>query len=362
MNNRKTSIALAAGGTGGHLFPAQSVAEEFTSKGYRAILICDQRTKDFVKGKLASIDSFKIFAPRPGGTSILDRVVNLIKIIPTVLKVRRYLKTEDVRAVVGFGGYPSLPTLLAALSLKLPTYIHEQNSVLGSVNRLMAPFVKAVFTSFPTTRNLNKKYLKKTLCTGMPIRDVITQHLLKPQEDKDDKIVILVIGGSQGAKILSEIVPVAISQLDKALQKRITVYQQARLNMVHEAKRLYSATECTFIVETFFENIGELISQSDLIIARAGASTIAEIAAFKKQAILIPLAIATDNHQLYNSKLLESAGLAKIVEENVLHPVSLSRTITEMLTKNTRSGKNESELFTPNASKTIVQHILSHDH
>ncbi len=324
-------IILAAGGTGGHLFPAQSLAEELINKGYKPFLICDQRTNEFLRGDLAKIDSLKVFAPRPGN-GIISNFINLFKMIPIVLKLRRVMKQNKARSVVGFGGYPSLPSMIAALSLGLPTYIHEQNAVIGKVNRLILPFVNKVFLSFPQTKGLDDKYKSKAIVVGNLVRKSIVGYAIgeKPSHD-GDYIDILVIGGSQGSKILTEFVPLSIKQLPEKLQEKLKIHQQARLNLVAETKRLYKATKAKVEVKDFFNNIGNLMQQADLVICRAGASTVTEVAMLSKPAVFIPLKIATGNHQYYNAKFLEDAGGAIIINEEDLNIELLANTLLDLL-------------------------------
>lgn len=324
-------IILAAGGTGGHLFPAQALAEELIAHEYRPFLICDQRTNEFLRGDLAKIESLKVFAPRPG-VSFISNIANFFRMIPIILRLRRVMKKNKVRAVVGFGGYPSLPSMLAAISLRLPAYIHEQNAVMGRVNRLMLPFVYRVFLSFPSTQRFGEKYKSKAVIVGNLVRKSIVENAISKVKRDDDFINILVIGGSQGAKILTESVPLSIKQLPEDLQKRLKIWQQARLNLLVETKRLFKATKAKVEVRDFFEDIGSLMKQADLIICRAGASTVTEAAIMGKPAIFIPLKIATDNHQYHNAKFLSDAGAAVIINEDDLNTETLATILLDLLT------------------------------
>ncbi|MDF3046934.1 MAG: murG [Candidatus Midichloriaceae bacterium] len=327
-------VVLAAGGTGGHFFPAQALAEELLEHGYKPLLICDQRTKEFLRGGLAKIDNIKIFAPKPS-KNIIANALHFLKLIPVIFKLWSLFKKKRVSAVVGFGGYPSFPTLLAALGLRVPIYIHEQNAVLGRVNRLFLPFMSKLFLSFPHTIKIPNRYASKAIVVGNLVRKSVLNFAQKSACDHNN-INILVIGGSQGAKIFSDVVPFSIKLLPEELQAKLKIYQQARNNLVAETKRLYKATKSKVEVRSFFENIGELMFNADLIICRSGASTVTEIAIMGKPAIFIPLKIATDNHQYYNAKLLSDAGGAIIFDENDLTAELLAKTLTDILTSSKR--------------------------
>jgi UDP-N-acetylglucosamine--N-acetylmuramyl-(pentapeptide) pyrophosphoryl-undecaprenol N-acetylglucosamine transferase len=325
-------IALAAGGTGGHLFPAQALAETMIERGIQPFLICDQRTKDFINGGLAEINSIKIFAPRPG-KSWLNKMVNFFKLIPVVLNLRRCLKQENVQAVVGFGGYPSFPTMVAALSLGLPTYIHEQNAVMGRVNRLLCSFAKKIFISFDTTMQIPTGCESKVMITGNLVRKSVAKFAeYQKTVSPNNTLTILILGGSQGSKLLTEIVPATIAALDDKLQRRLVIYQQTRPNLLAEAKKAYAKTSCKkVVVEAFFDNVGELLQQADIVVCRAGASTVTEIAMLQTPSILVPLKIARDNHQYYNAKFLVDMGGAYMLAEEDFMVSNLSPLLWRML-------------------------------
>jgi UDP-N-acetylglucosamine--N-acetylmuramyl-(pentapeptide) pyrophosphoryl-undecaprenol N-acetylglucosamine transferase len=354
-------IALAAGGTGGHIFPAQALAEELMEQGYKPLLICDQRTNEFVRGSLAKIDSIKLFAPRPGG-KLIKNLNNAFKIFKIVIKLRKILKKSKVKAVVGFGGYPSFPTMLAALSLGIPAYIHEQNAVLGRVNRLMAPFVRKIFLSFPKTQKLDGKYENKSIIVGNLVRKSILEISNEITEYESDLLNILVVGGSQGAKILSEVVPLSIKELPEDLQEQLVIYQQARLNLVSETKRLYKSTKAKVEVRDFFKDVGTLMKSADLVISRAGASTVTEVSIIGKPAIFIPLRIATDNHQFYNAKSLSELGGAVLIKEDDFNSVALKEILLDLLRhpkKLKNMAKASKNAAISGAAKKVVSVLLN---
>lgn len=329
----KGVIALATGGTGGHFFPAQALAVELKKRGFEPVLICDQRTKEFVKGELSKIRTVKIFAPKPTN-SILGNMLNIFRVIPSILHLRKLLKTKQAKAVIGFGGYPSFPTVAAALSLGLKTYLHEQNAVLGRVNRIFAPFVSGIFTSFEKTNALKESLKHKTHFVGNLVRNELIQHASKQNKSKRDEYFnILIIGGSQGASILSDVVPDALLRLPVDMRKKLQVTQQVRRNLTDDTKKAYASAEFPITISPFFENIAELMSKADLIIARAGASTVTEIAVMGKPSILVPYKFAKDNHQYYNAQALVKAKAAVLITEDLFKPQKLALEIKRIMEK-----------------------------
>jgi UDP-N-acetylglucosamine--N-acetylmuramyl-(pentapeptide) pyrophosphoryl-undecaprenol N-acetylglucosamine transferase len=355
------TIALATGGTGGHIFPAQALIEEIKKSGNKAILICDQRTSQFLNGELARVDSLKIFAPRLGG-NLIGFGINSIKLIHSVFKIRQYLKKQNVTKVIGFGGYPSFPTMLAAVSLGLEVFIHEQNAVLGRVNRLMQRFAKNIFLSFSETKHIRAKNAERSMFVGNLVRSNILQYHKKPKPRTHKGIVIVALGGSQGAKILSDILPNALKKLPEKMLENISLYQQARKALVQSTKAQYKGCSAHIVVKDFFDNVGELMHEADLIIGRAGASTVTELAVIGRASILIPLKIATDNHQYYNAKVLEDLGAAIIVNENDANADVLASHIEGLLKSKKKlhdMGEKALKASAVNAAPKILSAIIS---
>ena len=343
----KYTVVIAAGGTGGHVFPAQALAEKLIKNNITPILICDDRATLFLQGAFREIEKFYIHSEKMTG-SIDKKIWGMVKLIFSILKVRSYLKKVKPQLVIGFGGYPSFPTLIAAKSLGIKIMLQEQNAVLGRVNRWLAPYVDEICLSFPNTIGLNAKHRQKTHIIGNLVREEILSTL---QSDKYTKkgqaeIKLLVIGGSQGAQVMSEIVPFALKELPDSLQSRITVYQQARDNLVDQTIQAFAGFKGKFITKPFFSNIAELMQWADLVICRAGASSVAEIIVAKKPAILIPLPIATDNHQEYNARYLSDQGLATLILEKDFSVDALAKELNTQLT-DLPVLHNFSKKFTP---------------
>ena len=325
----RSIVVLAAGGTGGHIFPAQGLAEELTSHNFEPFLICDERSQDFLHHPFDQSNTQVFKIDRFGG-GVLKNLGKIFKLLITIFKIYRLLRKLNAQAVVGFGGYTTFPTIIAALLSGTAIYTHEQNAVIGRVNRIFLPFVKKVFLSFPQTRLIAKKYQKKTVMVGNIIRSSVLSILKSKIKKASKSIKILIIGGSLGSKIITDIVPHALARLGGSGQA-IEVYQQARLDSIEEVSKIYQDAKIKAEVKSFFDNIGELMITADIVIARSGASTIFELALAKKPAILVPLKIAIDNHQFYNAEFLREAGAAIVMTESEFTVEALEATLNSLL-------------------------------
>jgi len=333
MKKRKTSkgtIVLAAGGTGGHIFPAQALAEYLLDQGYQPVLICDDRSKPFLQGALLKIPHHQIFSQRLTG-SLLHKVCGISKLMFGLFKVRAFMKKQRPQLVIGFGGYPSFPALAVAYMLGIKSIISEQNAVLGWVNRLVSSVVQKICVTFPDTRGIKQKYRSKMVITGTPVRKEIISCKGSNSVSKAKKFRILVIGGSQGARIFSEVIPQAIALLPEAMQKKISITQQARPEYLEGTLADFKKCQAQVHVEPFFTNINKLITEADIVICRAGASSIAEVATIGKAAILVPYAVAVDNHQFYNALNLVSEHAAIMITEKHFKPRELARVLEDLI-------------------------------
>lgn len=299
--HKKPLIILTAGGTGGHVYPAESLAAELQRRGYRLALVTDARGKANGKGKLAEIRNFAVQAGALVGKSKLTKIKSLFKTGIGVLQSMAILIRNKPACVVGFGGYAAFPCCFAAILLGIDLVIHEQNAVMSRTNRFLAKHASLIAKSFSKTLKIPPDV--KTVMTGMPIRPNIIQlhNQPYPKLGAKDKFKILVMGGSQGAKIFGTTVPEAIESLDPKYQKKIKVFQQCRSDDEKYAKKIYKKLETEVILKPFFDNMPEIYQEIHLIITRSGASSTAEILALGIPSILIPLPIAADNHQYYNA-------------------------------------------------------------
>jgi UDP-N-acetylglucosamine--N-acetylmuramyl-(pentapeptide) pyrophosphoryl-undecaprenol N-acetylglucosamine transferase len=326
-----SAIVLAAGGTGGHVFPAEALAEELRSRGHRVILITDKRGNDY-KGILASLERYAV---RAGtfGRGFASKMTASADIFIGMIQARRLLVRLRPQVVVGFGGYPSFPTVMAAGWLGIPAVIHEQNSVLGRANRLLVKRIDAIATTFPQTRFIGDEYISKVVLTGNPVRSAIRalHDVPYPELSQDGTIRILVTGGSQGAAIFSQIIPAAIAALPGALRSRIRIDQQCRERDLEATRAAYAQMNISADLSAFFTDIPARLASAHLVIARAGASTIAELAVAGRPSILVPLPTSMDNHQYYNANALEELGAGWMMPQEGFTAAALSTRIEAFL-------------------------------
>ena len=321
---------LAAGGTGGHMLPAYALADELISRGHRVALVSDDRGLK-IPGAPAELETHVLPAGRVSGGP-----VGWIKAALAIFKGRRMaielIRTFDPAVVVGFGGYPSLPSLLAAGATKRPRVLHEQNAVLGRVNRMMAPRVDAVAVAYHNIQRFPAGHELKKHITGNPVRDEIVAIREEgfPPLPEDGIFRLLVVGGSLVATILSDVVPAAIAMLPRALLDRLQVVQQCREADMETVRAKYAelgvAAECA----TYIKDFPERLRWAHLVIARAGASTVAEIACAGRPAIFVPYPSAMDNHQTYNVVDLVEAGGAIAFPQPAFTPAEVAKHIQRM--------------------------------
>jgi len=346
-------IILVAGGTGGHFFPAVALGEELVKRGYEVHFITDLRCKKYINQEIGLI--FHILD--------LKRSSNIFLFLPNlsiaVLKAIRLLYNIKSSAIVGFGGYPVIAPMFAAVFLRVPIIIHEQNSYFGKVNKFFASFAKKIAISYESVKNLPKFAKSKIVVTGgivrESIRDILFIHnvnvchsreggnleklSLDPRfrEDdikrsKDNIFTIFIFGGSQGAKLFSELIPDSIKILiQKEPKLKLHIIQQAALDDQVKIKDTYSKLNITYELAEFFDNMALQYKEADLVISRAGASTIEELTYIGLPAIFIPLPSAADNHQYYNAKLLEGKKAGWCLEQNSISAGKLADKILDLI-------------------------------
>ena len=320
--NGKLAV-VAAGGTGGHLFPAQALAQALVARGWRVALATDERvqtlSESFPAERRIPLSAATF---RPGDP--LGMIKAAAAILKGVMQARAELKALDPAVVVGFGGYPSLPALIAAISEGRRTIIHEQNAVMGRANRLLAPRVTAIACAFPTLQKAPPSVKARAVVVGNPVRPQIQALYDRPYAPPTDEVRLLVTGGSQGARVLSETVPKAIALLPEPIRRRLKVQQQTRAESLELARRIYAEAEVEAEIAPFFGDMADRLGAAHLMIGRSGASTVCEIAVAGRPAILVPLKIALDDDQGQNARLLAEAGAAEVLREDALTPESLA--------------------------------------
>jgi len=319
---------LAAGGTGGHLIPAFALAVELERRGHHVALITDERGAQ-IPGKPETLPAHVLPPGRIAGLNPLGWLKGAKGVLEGRRMALRLFESFAPTAVVGFGGYPALPTMLAARSAKIPTILHEQNSVLGRVNRFFAGRVDAIATSFAQVDRLDPKLAGKVTLVGNPVRDDVLRlrEAPFPGFTAESLLRILVTGGSQGARVLSEVVPDGLAMLPTALRSRLQVIQQCRAEDIEAVRHRYATHGIPAELATYFENMAERLAGAHLFIGRAGASTIAELTAVGRPAILIPLPIATDDHQAANTREIVAAGGARAIRQEKFTASELAKQI-----------------------------------
>jgi UDP-N-acetylglucosamine--N-acetylmuramyl-(pentapeptide) pyrophosphoryl-undecaprenol N-acetylglucosamine transferase len=320
-------VLLAAGGTGGHLFPAQALAVALKARGIEVDLATDERAEryghDFPARQTHMIPSATIRGRDP---------VSMAKTLATLgigaMKSLRLLRKVRPAAVVGFGGYPTLPPVLAATLRGIPTVIHDANAVMGRANRMLAPRVKAIATSFPNM-TLDAALAEKATFTGNPVRPAVIAAGAQPFAalEPGGPFRLLVTGGSQGARVMADIVPPAIERLAPELRARLDVVQQARGEDETRVREAYAQLGVKAEVAPFFSDLPARIAAAHLVVSRSGASTVAELAVIGRPAFLIPLPHALDQDQLANANVLAKAGGAVVLRQDDLTPASLAAEI-----------------------------------
>jgi UDP-N-acetylglucosamine--N-acetylmuramyl-(pentapeptide) pyrophosphoryl-undecaprenol N-acetylglucosamine transferase len=321
---------LAAGGTGGHMIPAHALAEELMRRGHRVALVTDDRGAR-IPGLFEGVQVHILPAGRlAGGPVGWMRAMRKI-FLGRAMALRLY-ETFRPSAVIGFGGYPALPALIAAQSDRIPTLVHEQNAVLGRVNRLMAGRVDAIATAYESVGRLARKNLSKTHLVGNPVRDEVRALREQPYPalSEDGVFRVLVTGGSQGATVLSRVVPEGLGLLPEHFRRRLQVTQQCRAEDIEEVRGRYAALGIPADLATYITDMPEKLAWSHLVIARAGASTIAELTCAGRPAILIPLPGATDDHQTANAREMARAGGARTIAQASFTPVELAKQMQKL--------------------------------
>jgi len=329
MNTLSNSapIVLATGGTGGHVFPAEALAGELASRGHRLALITDKRGRQW-KGALADFPVHAIHATSPSG-GIAGKLRGVVELGRGFFEARAVLRQLAPAAAVGFGGYASVPGIMAATMARIPTVLHEQNAVLGRANRLLANRVDRIATAFAHVEHVAPE---RATMVGNPVRDEVRalygRGYVPP--NSTGTINILVTGGSQGATVFSKILPAALAQLPPVLRSRLRLVQQCRSEDLEAVKAAYAALGIEAELASFFADIPARLAGAHLVLARAGASTVAELTASGRPSILVPYPHATDDHQNANARAIDEVGATIRVTNAEFTPALLAKLLSEL--------------------------------
>lgn len=325
------TFVLIAGGTGGHLFPAMALAQELVRRGHAVELMTDHRAESY-GGDFPARHVHIVPSATPSGGNPLKLISAGLTILRGMAVAHGKLRKLRPDAVIGFGGYPTFPPFIAANVLGIPGVLHEQNAVMGRANRALARFADVLAMSFPETKFADQHRLEKVL-TGNPVRDRVRVLVGKayPVLNDNSPIRLVVTGGSQGARVLSDIVPEAVALLSPDLRKRLQIVQQARPEDVDRVTDCYRRARISVEIASFIPDLPERIANGHLVICRAGASTVTELAVLGRPGILVPLPGSLDADQKHNAQFLENGGGGWVMEQATLSPQSLATRLQHLL-------------------------------
>jgi UDP-N-acetylglucosamine--N-acetylmuramyl-(pentapeptide) pyrophosphoryl-undecaprenol N-acetylglucosamine transferase len=359
---KNAPIVLAAGGTGGHMFPAEALAAELVARGREVALVTDRRGQSF-GDRAPDVATHRIRAGR-FDAGLFGKVVGIAELIFGIAQAAIKLRALSPSAVIGFGGYPSVPTVLAAARLGIPSLIHEQNALLGRANRFLAPRVRRIALSFATTAGLSPTERARASETGNPVRPAIAAQRESAYDapTADGAIELVITGGSQGARIFSEIVPTALARLPAPLRARLRLSQQARPEDLAAVRAAYAASGIDAELASFFEDVPARLARAQLVIARAGASTIAELTTIGRPALLIPYLHAADDHQSANARAFTASGGGWMMAQPDFTSDSLADFLAETLAAPDRLAEAAAAakaLGSPFAARNLADLVLA---
>ncbi len=356
----KPFIVLTAGGTGGHIFPAQAVAKILIQKGYPLTLVTDPRGATFESNFSTKILNLPPYTQK---VSFFKKINLALHLVLKTLEVTFWIWKKKPSLVVGFGGYPAFPTILGAVLTRTPIFLYEQNAYLGRVNRWFAPFAKVIATGFPKTHGVSSK--NKIIVTGNPVRPAIKNLAGFPYKapGKSGPINLFIVGGSQGAKIFSTILPEALGLLPPTLKKRLRVVQQCRPEFLESTKNTYKHLSIPAEVHSFFDNIGDHFKKAHLVISRSGASTLTELMVIGRPALFVPFLHAMDDHQTFNAKVAVDAGGGWMIFEKELSGPAFAKEIEKLISSPKsleKSAKKIHDLANVHADQRLADAIIAH--
>lgn len=360
-NSQAPLVLLCAGGTGGHMFPARALAEELLARGFRVALACDTRGLKYFDGMgQVEIHVLSSGTYKPGLMGKIGFVLPLLKGYAQAFMLVRKLKPA---IAVGFGGYPSAPPLWACQHSHVRTILHEQNAILGLANILLIGRARALALSWEKTQGIKPKYLKKIQVTGNPVRAEIAELSAQPYPIVGSKVNVMIVGGSQGAAVFSDVVPKALAALPEAIRHGLKIVQQARPDKLEEVKAFYAAQGMDADVQTFFSDMPERLKAAHFLITRSGASTVAELTTSGRPALYVPYPWNRDQQQVFNATAVVSVGGGWMIQEKNLSVEDLTQALIPVLSNPDtlkRAGEAAKTIGQPQAAKLMADLVLQH--
>ena len=361
-------IVIAAGGTGGHLFPAEALAAELIARGERVALMTDARSAAYDSPAFAAADRFVLKGSGLAGRGLRRAAQGVAALLAGTAQARQLLGQLNAAAVVGFGGYASFPPLAAARLMPAKgrpvTVLHEQNAVLGRANRVLARGVDLLALSFSGTTRIPAASAARTAVVGTPVRPALAALAGRgyPLPPDGAAIRLLILGGSQGARIFADVVPAAIHGLPELLRARLLVTQQCRPEDLDRVRAAYEATNVPAELAPFFPDVAGRLATAHLVIARAGASTVAELACAGRPSILVPLPHAIDDHQSANAKALADSGAAWVMPQPSFTPEALAARLAALCADPAalaQAADAATSLARPGAARDLADRVLA---
>lgn len=349
-------ILIAAGGTGGHMFPALALGHALRQRGAAVTLVTDARGVRYVG---EAFPCRLVTAGSPSG-SIVARLRGMAQLARGYLQSRAILRREQPAATAAFGGYASVPAALAAARQGTPLLVHEQNAVFGRANRLVARFARTVALSFADTAEAPREGRARVVMTGNPTRPGFASHAAAAPAA--NRFRLLVLGGSQGARVFSELVPAALERLPAELRDRIDLAQQCRPEDLDRVRSAYAAMGFKAELAAFFEDVPDRMAAADLVVTRSGASTVAELLALGRPALLVPYPFAADDHQTANARALAQAGAAILAPQGGLTAERLADELAQLIRAPERLAAMAAAargLARPDAAERLADAVLA---
>jgi UDP-N-acetylglucosamine--N-acetylmuramyl-(pentapeptide) pyrophosphoryl-undecaprenol N-acetylglucosamine transferase len=359
--NMDNLVLVAAGGTGGHLFPAQALSHALVARGARVRLATDERALKY-GGDFPAEEIHEIASATPTSGGALAKAGAALTLMKGVVEAYRLLGRIKPRVVVSFGGYPTVPPALAASLRGIPLILHEQNAVMGRANRFLSQRAQIIASGFPTLDGISETLRAKVVLVGNPVRPAVLEAAALPFPDfADGKLRLLVTGGSQGARIMSDVAPAAVALLPPELRARLVIVQQARGEDLARVQEAYTRLNVAFEAAPFFADLPLRIAQSHLVLGRSGASTVSELAVIGRPSILVPFPHALDADQAANAAHLAKTGAAEVMRQTGFTPEWLAERLSQALAEPkdlTRRAQAAKSAGIPDAAERLADLAL----